>query len=97
MPRIDAMSSWFREAMGRHSSPVSRILLFGSILTAESPNDVDAILISGEWDIRDSCRELKSDFLRKFGLPLHLQIFHASQSTDIESFINRAKTVEEVL
>lgn len=95
MPRIDAIRSWLREAVERPSSPFSSWILFGSILKDISPNDVDVMIVSTKWEIRDLCRELKSEFYHRFGLPLHLQLFHVSQSADIEAFIERAKAIEE--
>ena len=71
--------------------------MFGSILKDASPNDVDVMVVSTEWDIRELCRELKSEFHLRFGQPLHLQLFHVSQSADIEAFIKRAKLIDEAL
>lgn len=59
--------------------------------------DVDVLIVSTEWNIRSILSELKADFYERFGLPLHIQPFHISQLIDIESFIERAALVEEVL
>lgn len=95
MPRREGIRSWLRGAFGRRSPPLSRWILFGSILRDANPNDVDVIIVSLEWDIRELCHELKSEFLQRFELPLHLQLFHVSQTADIEAFIRRAKFIDE--
>jgi hypothetical protein len=90
-----AVMAWLGEAKDMHSPLLSRCILFGSMLNNSFPNDVDIIIVSAEWDIRCLCRRLKSEFCAKFGLPLHIQLFHVSQSHDIQSFISRAGGIAE--
>jgi hypothetical protein len=97
MLKIDEIRSWLGVTIGRYSPPFSNYILFGSILTDAAPHDVDVIIVSEEWQVRGLCRNLKSEFRDKFGLPLHLQLFHISQTADIEAFIKRARLINEAL
>lgn len=97
MPNIEDVRLWLRTNIERCSPPFSSCILFGSILRDGFPNDVDVMIVSTEWQVRDLCRELKSEFQVKFGLPLHVQLFHISQATDIEAFIKRANLIDEAL
>ncbi len=97
MPRIDAIRSWLRESIALRSPPFANWILFGSSLKNSFSNDVDVMLVSAEWDVREICCQLKSEFRQRFGLPLHLQLFHISQSADIKAFIERAKLIDEAI
>lgn len=96
-PELAELLPWLREAVVQHFPPISKGLLFGSILTSGSPNDIDLILISDEWDIRAALTNLRYSFRRRFGLNLHIQSFHVSQTVEIESFLQRASPTMEVI
>ena len=65
--------------------------LFGSILEpGATPSDVDVLMVFSEWNVRDYCSSLKRRFEKRFGHPLHIQMFHASQVAELEAFLVRA-------
>lgn len=97
MPDFNAVRLWLSGAKSKNSPPIIRCVLFGSILKSKSPNDVDLLIVSTEWQIRGLCSKLRSEFRAEFGLPLHIQPFHLSQSHDIHAFIVDAGTISEVL
>lgn len=83
MPDIRSIRDWLKGAKEQYSSCVRKCILFGSFLRSDVANDVDVIIIATEWDIRDVIKELKSSFRTRFGLPLHVQLFHVSQKSGI--------------
>jgi hypothetical protein len=96
MPDLPSVRSWLRASKELLNPPLFRYLIFGSILGADTANDVDIVIVASEWDIRIVLKALKLGFRQRFDVPLHTQIFHVSQNAYIEDFIRRAKPVEEL-
>jgi predicted nucleotidyltransferase len=85
------VEAWLVNASVRLDLSVVEAHLFGSILEPEAtPSDVDVVMVFREWDVRNICTSLKKQFEERFGHRLHVQMFHASQVEQLETFLVRA-------
>lgn len=85
------VEAWLAAAVQGLQPTIVKAQLFGSILDPEAtPSDVDILLVFEGWDVRNPCSLLKRQFEERFGHPLHIQMFHGSQTEDLEAFLMRA-------
>lgn len=96
MHDLVSIKHWLQSQKESNRHLIDKCLLFGSILKRCDINDVDVIIVFNEWYVREFIAGLKSNFYRCFGLRLHIQLFHISQSKYINSFVSSASATEEV-
>lgn len=97
MLEVAEIKHWLREACRRGAIVPVKCLIFGSVLRQNDPSDVDVVFVFQENEVRGFLTKIKFDFKRKFGVPIHVQIFHSTQTKEIIAFIKFAQFVEDVL
>lgn len=72
--------------------------LFGSFIkSSDTPADVDMMCIFNVRNVRVWSSQTKSNFLKKFGIPLHLQRFYKNDVEEIAKFLDVAKAWEKIV
>lgn len=79
-------------------SALQEAFLFGSFIkSSDTSADVDMMCIFNVRNVRVWSSQTKSHFLKKFGIPLHLQRFHKNDVEEIAKFLDVAKTWEKIV
>jgi predicted nucleotidyltransferase len=95
---VDAITQWLSAAAGGPASRTVEMHLFGSVLETDGkPSDVDIVIVFAEWDVRSLCTEMKERFQRSFCCPLHIQMFHVSQTEQLTQFLKDAQRTRRIM
>jgi predicted nucleotidyltransferase len=97
-------SRWISTWLSDTGLCVRRAFLFGSVVHDHYPtSDVDVIVLSGPMSEMKAMRvgrkirtEMRRQFKLRFGHPLHVQLFHATETVRFEEFLSRLGTFQEL-
>ena len=88
--------AWLKKEISSIGS-LKEAYLFGSFVRgADSPNDIDCILVFKDISALSCQTQLRTAFRETFGLSLHIQTFHVGQRDLIETFLRRASHSERI-
>lgn len=97
-------SKWISNWLSDRKLCIQRAVLFGSVVYDHyATSDVDVIIVAEAMTNRKAARigrkiknEMRRDFNVRFGHPLHVQLFDATEKDRFEQFLSRLGKFEEV-